>query len=115
MTRREFASRLEKFRRHEKRTNRIWGAVYFAILIGNWLWVTLDRTERSDEYWWTYLVLFFAFLFGSIPVASLLTKKLQEEYGIKCTLCNKRLDKNGAELAVTTGNCPHCSQKFLAD
>lgn len=115
MTRREFAEQSKVARKAEKRFNFLWGFFFFGILIGNWLYITIYDPEMPAPFWIAYLIIFLGFLWGNIPFTRYMNKKIQRDAGMECGICQELLDSNSVALAVTTGNCTHCSQKFLAD
>ena len=68
-----------------------------------------------DPVWIAYGIIFFGFLLVNIPFTLYMAKKIQRDAGMECGICQELLDSKSVALAVTTGNCVHCSQKFLTD
>ena len=115
MTRREFAERFRTARKAEKRFDFVWTVVFFGVLVGNWLWIRVCDPEMPDSFWIAYMIVLFGFLFGNIAFTLYMAKKFQRDAGLRCTICQKVLDRRAAALALIKGTCSHCSQKFLTD
>ena len=115
VTRREFAERSRAAQKSEKRFSFVWGLVFFSVLIGNWLYLEIADPDFPNSIWILYGAVLFAFLLVNIPFTMYMARKVQRDSGMECSICLELLDKDAAALAVTTGNCVHCSQKFLTD
>ena len=115
MTRSEFAERFRSAQKAGKRFDLVWTVVFFGVLIGSWLWVRFFGHQIPDSLWSMYLVFLFGFILASTAFARYMARRIQRNAGVYCTICQEILDRRQAALALTTGNCPHCSQAFLSE
>ncbi len=115
MTRQEFAERAEEARKAEKRFNRLWGVIFFGILIGNWLYLRICDPQMPAAFWALYLVVFFSFLLANVAFTLFMVEKIRRDSGMFCGVCQETLDSNAVSQAIDTGTCGYCSQKFLSD
>ncbi|NOX67913.1 MAG: hypothetical protein GXP15_01890 [Gammaproteobacteria bacterium] len=111
MTRKEFAAAAEKMTRRGRWANRLWLTIFFVILFGNLVVVRLI----PENYAITYLVGFFVFLIANIIFTMRIAKNRSRRAGVICSKCKSTFSKTGLELAIATGNCSSCSEKFLDD
>lgn len=115
VTRSEFAERFRRAQKAGKRFDFAWTVVFFGVLIGSWLWVRFFGHQIPDSIWSVYLIVFFGFVLVSTAFARYMARRIQRNAGVCCTICQEILDKRQAALALTTGNCSHCSQRFLTE
>lgn len=111
MTRKEFAVAAEMMTRRGKWADRLWITIFFGILFGNLAVVRLI----PDHYMLAYLIGFFAFLIANIVFTMRIAKNRSRRAGVICSKCGSTFSKMGIELAIATGNCSNCSEKFLDD
>jgi hypothetical protein len=111
MTRKEFAAAAEKMARRGKWADRLWLTIFFGILFANVAIVQLI----PEHFMLAYLVGFFAFLIANVVFTMRIARNRSRRAGVICSKCNSTFSKTGIELAIATGNCSKCSEKFLDD
>lgn len=111
MTRKEFAAAAEKMTKRGKWADRLWLTIFFSVLFGNLIVVRLI----PENYMIAYLAGFFAFLIANVIFTMRIAKNRSRRAGVICSKCNSTFSKTGLELAIATGNCSSCSEKFLDD
>ena len=111
MTRLKFAETVKRQQRQDSLFWGIWTTVFFSLLVINIPVMKLI----PENYSLVYRLLFFAFLFVIIVLTILIVRQRARRAGICCSSCQKPLSSSGIELAIATGNCGFCGQKFLED
>ena len=111
MTRAEFAKAVADLNKGDKWFWGTWLAAFFFILFAN-----IPLADRVPEHFEIpYLIGFFTFLIGNLFLIIRISKSRAIRAGLMCHLCGATFTKTGIEMAITTGNCASCSQKFLSD
>ena len=102
----DYLRKRKEFAQQEKRFNRIYLPVFFALLIGNLFLV--KAIPESWGGWWLYLAIFFALLFGNAWYAIRREKRRIANAGLDCRTCRTPLMGVQGDIAVSTTRCPNC-------
>lgn len=54
------------------------------------------------------IAILFGFLFANIGVMRVVSKRRLRKYNLLCAHCGLPLVGTAGQIALTTGNCPHC-------
>ncbi|MCA0393083.1 MAG: hypothetical protein LCH70_03000 [Proteobacteria bacterium] len=100
MTKEEFVERRKRLARETPPFDRLAAAALFALAIGG----IFASNHFSNLVVAFYLALLFVGSIGYLVYASIWSKGT----GMLCVTCSRPMLKKAADVAISTGTCPHC-------
>jgi hypothetical protein len=107
-----------RFKKSEKLFNWIFIIIFFGIIIGNIIFITIVvkyYKKGNDPLFIFYTIVFLGFLFIYSLYNNWRIKRKQAKYNLLCPLCKKIFNQNIIPVVIATRNCPHCGKNILEE
>jgi hypothetical protein len=110
VTRDQFVQRRSEFHRRDRRVNVIYLTLFFGFLFAA---IPLSSLV-PERYQGAAGISFVVLLFANAAIFTLRARGQAKRASLVCRSCSGGLIGVPGDLAVATGNCPHCGQPAFA-
>ncbi|WP_152619982.1 hypothetical protein [Lysobacter sp. A03] len=110
MTKDQFVKRRAKFYARDRRVNTVYLILFFGVLLAAIPLASLVPARYQGAAGISYLVL----LIVNAAIFTLRGRNQAQRAGFVCRFCNGGLLGIPGDIAVATGNCPHCGRSPFA-
>ncbi|MNM34992.1 hypothetical protein D3C81_456540 [compost metagenome] len=110
MTKDQFVKRRSEFHARDRRFNTVYLILFFGVLLAAIPLASLVPEQYQGVAGISYLVL----LIANAAIFTLRDRNQAQRAGLVCRSCKGGLLGMPGDMAVATGNCPHCGQSPFA-
>ena len=106
LTKDQFVRARAEFYRKDRRFNAVYLSLFFVLIIG-----AVPLSSFVPEHYQAAVgICYVLALLANAGIYTLRIRKQAERAGLVCRTCGGRLLGAPGDIAVATGNCPHCGQ-----